>query len=68
MYWIIIIATLVRMKYKEGRAEICGRRSARGWELERAHRRERREEGEEEGLLPPQDQAEGSGSRRSVDE
>lgn len=65
VYWFVIIGTLIRMKYNEGRAEICGRRSKRGWELERARRRADREEGEEEGLLP---HAEGSGSRRSADE
>ncbi|BEJ16074.1 hypothetical protein CspHIS471_0506790 [Cutaneotrichosporon sp. HIS471] len=66
VYWFIIIGTLIRMKYNEGRAEICGRRSERGWELEHARRRVEREEGEEEGLLPPH--AEGSGSRLSTDE
>lgn len=39
------------MKYNEGRAEVCGRRSERGWAIEKARRRVRREEGEEEGLL-----------------
>ncbi|GMK55411.1 hypothetical protein CspeluHIS016_0204670 [Cutaneotrichosporon spelunceum] len=66
VYWLIIIGTLIRLKYNEGRAEICGRRSERGWELEKARRRAEREEGEEEGLLAPH--AEGSGSRRSIDE
>lgn len=65
-YWIIICATLIHMKYKEGRTELCGRRSERGWELERARRRALREDGEEEGLLTPH--AEGSGSRQSSDE
>lgn len=52
-YWYVIVGTLVSMKYKEGRAEICGRRSKRGWEIEKARRRARGEEGEEEGLLAP---------------
>jgi hypothetical protein len=46
------------MKFNEGRTELCGRRSKRGWEIEKARRRAAGEEGEEEGLL---------GARASVD-
>jgi len=52
---MFITATLVRMKYNEGRTELCGRLSKRGWEIEKARRRARREEGEEEGLLDAMD-------------
>jgi hypothetical protein len=50
-YWIFITLTLIKMKYTEGRTELCGQRSIRGQAIERTRRRARREEGEEEGLL-----------------
>jgi high-affinity iron transporter len=50
-YWAYIIFTLIRLKYKEGRTTVCGRRSKRGWEREVLRRRKAGEEGEEEGLL-----------------
>lgn len=68
-YWWFIIFTLVRMKYKEGRAEICGHKSARGRELDKRRKRAIRLEGEEEGLLQPDENLAGpSGSRTSEDE
>ncbi|KAL7422226.1 hypothetical protein Q5752_002872 [Cryptotrichosporon argae] len=53
VYWAAIIVTVVRMKFNEGRTAILGRRSRRGWELEKARRRAAGAagEGEEEGLL-----------------
>jgi high-affinity iron transporter len=50
-YWVAIIVTLVTMKWKEGRTEVCGVRSKRGWQREWAKRQAAREQGEEEGLL-----------------
>lgn len=67
VYWIVIIATLVRLKWKEGRTDLFGHKSKRGWELHKRRRVEARLEGEEEGLLAPADDdepvASGSGSR-----
>lgn len=70
LYWIIIIAVLVKMKYKEGRTELCGHYSKRGRAIEKARRRLRREEGEEEGLLAGDGEpnASGSGSRNSEED
>jgi hypothetical protein len=39
------------MKWKEGRADVCGVKSQRGWQRELVKRRAERQEGEEEGLL-----------------
>ncbi|KAL1411259.1 hypothetical protein Q8F55_002210 [Vanrija albida] len=61
-YWIVIIATLVRLKWKEGRTDLFGHKSKRGWELHKRRRVAARQEGEEEGLLAPADEPEASGS------
>lgn len=49
-YWLVIIVTLVTMKWKEGRTAVCGVKSQRGWQREWA-RRDEVDEGEEEVLL-----------------
>lgn len=68
-YWWFIIFTLIRMKWVEGRTEICGIKSARGRELEKRRRRIFRLEGEEEGLLQADEDLAGpSGSRPSEEE
>lgn len=65
LYWIVITAVLIRMKYREGRTELFGHRSKRGWAIERRRRIARREDGEEEGLLSAHGGGEASGSRPS---
>jgi len=50
-YWIVIISTLVYMKWKEGRAVVCGTRSKRGWQREWVKRQVEGRGEEEEGLL-----------------
>ncbi|KAK4687218.1 high-affinity iron transporter, partial [Tremellales sp. Uapishka_1] len=62
VYWWIIIGTLMKMKFDEGRADMCGRRSRRGRERHLARRKKHSEEGEEEGLLSHE-----SDSRTRVD-
>jgi hypothetical protein len=54
-YWWIIILTLVLTKWKEGRTELFGTKSKRGWQRELS---KRRSEGRSELLGHGQDELE----------